>query len=82
MNEEINSINIPNNRNRNLQRLIRNLKGDIGNQLVCIYSSYMVDPVLWNWVGKKVEHSLSIDCSLNIFIFKLMDGNYYQKKDS
>ena len=73
MNGNIDGVSIPNNKNRNLQRLIRNLKAEINNQIVCVYSSYMIDPVLWNWVGKKVEYSLSMDSSLSIFIFKLME---------
>lgn len=80
LNEDIDGLIVPNNKNRNLQRLIRTLKGDINKQIVCIYSSYLIDPILWNWVGRRVEYSLKVDQSLNIFIFELQDNRYYIKE--
>ena len=50
-------ILIPTFKNRNLRRLIGNLSSSIRkmktgyDQTVSIYSSYIIDPILWLWIG-------------------------------
>lgn len=65
---------IPNNKNRNLQRLIGTLSSSIRSmrtgyeQTVSIYSSYVIDPVLWMWIGNSCD--LVIDITLSTLVVR------------
>jgi hypothetical protein len=67
---------IPNNKNRNLQRLIGNLGSSIRKvhsgylQTISVYSSHLFDPVLWLWIGSKNQYRLSADSSLSFLVFE------------
>lgn len=70
------SITIPIHKNRNLRRLIGNLSSSIRKmqtgyaQTVSIYSSYVVDPVLWMWIGSNKNYDIAMDLSLSMFILR------------
>lgn len=63
-------ISIPTYKNRNLRRLIGNITSNIRKkhtgytQNVAIYSSYMIDPILWLWVGSNKDYDIVSDISL------------------
>lgn len=79
MNQDIkfNHKQIPNNINRNLRRLIGNLSGLIRSmqsgysQTVSVYSSYIIDPVLWMWIGSNKSYDIVTDISLSTLIIRL-----------
>ena len=67
---------IPIQRNRNLRRLIGNLASSIRRihsgyaQTVSIYSSYVIDPVLWMWIGSSKSYDLVVDMTLSVFVVR------------
>lgn len=71
-----NSITVPNKRNRNLKRLLSNLNSYIRTvhtgytQTVSIYSSYVMDPILWMWVGSHKKYDIVTDKSLSILFLR------------
>jgi hypothetical protein len=68
--------NIPLSINRNLQRLTSNLSCHIRKlhtgyqQNISIYSSYIIDPVLWLWLGNYNNHNIICDYTLENIIVK------------
>lgn len=70
------SITIPINRNRNLRRLIGNLASSIRKmhtgyaQTVSVYSSYVIDPILWMWIGSHKSYDIVADMSLSVIIIR------------
>ena len=68
-----NKVLIPTQFNRNLTRLTNNLatlirKLDTGYvQTVSIYSSYLMDPILWLWIGSIRSSDVVLDMSLSTF---------------
>lgn len=67
---------IPLSINRNLQRLTGNLSSNIRKlqteyqQNISIYSSYVIDPILWMWLGNHNNHNIITDYTLdNIIIY-------------
>ena len=73
-------ITIPQHKNRNLRRLIGTLASSIRgmhtgySQTVSMYSSYVVDPVLWMWIGSSKSSDLVIDISLSTLIIRDNSG--------
>lgn len=71
--ENINPMEIPVKNNRNLNRLLANIKSSMfknvynHNQTISLYSSYAIDPILWLWIGLK--STLSIDITGTILLF-------------
>lgn len=69
-------INIPTHKNRNLRRLIGNLASSIRKmhtgyaQTVSVYSSYVIDPILWMWVGSCKHYDIVTDISLSSLIIR------------
>lgn len=69
-------IIIPVQKNRNLRRLIGELSSSIRSmhtgydQTVSIYSSYVIDPILWMWIGNNKPYDLVIDISLSTLIIR------------
>ena len=67
---------IPLSINRNLQRLTSNLSCHIRKlhtgyqQNISIYSSYIIDPVLWIWLGNQNNHDITNDYTLENIIIK------------
>lgn len=67
---------IPIDKNRNLRRLIGNISSSIRKmhtgytQTISIYSSYIMDPVLWLWIGKNRDYDIYLDSTLSVFIIK------------
>lgn len=76
------AINIPVSRNRNLRRLIGNLGSSIRRmhtgyaQTVSIYSSYVIDPVLWLWIGSSKSYDIVADMSLSTLIVRNRDKGF------
>src|SRR3972149_6883713 len=70
------SITIPLNKNRNLRRLIGDLTSPIRKmhtgyaQTVSIYSSYVIDPILWMWIGTQKSYDIVADISLSTLIIR------------
>lgn len=68
--------NIPLSINRNLQRLTSNLSCNIRKlhtgyqQNISIYSSYVIDPVLWIWLGNHNNRDIISDYTLENIIIK------------
>jgi hypothetical protein len=68
--------NIPLSVNRNLQRLTGNLICAIRKlhtgyqQNISIYSSYIIDPILWSWLGNNNDHDVVVDYTLNNIIVR------------
>lgn len=67
---------IPTTRNRNLHRLIkettrsmRDVKKD-HEEKIAIYSSYIVDPILWMWIGSKSKYDVVPDISGSALIIR------------
>lgn len=73
---ENNTISIPLSKNRNLSRLLSNLTSNIRmmhsgyTQTVSIYSSYVMDPVLWMWVGSNKSYDIVSDITLSIIAIR------------
>ena len=67
---------VANGRNRNLNRLIKNLSSSIRrvntgySQTVSVYSSYKIDPVLWMWIGSDKNYDVVTDTSLTTLIIR------------
>jgi hypothetical protein len=63
-------------RNRNLRRLVGNLTSNIRRmhtgyaQTVSIYSSYVIDPILWLWIGSKNNEDVVSDMSLSTLVIR------------
>ena len=63
-------------RNRNMRRLLGNLTGAIRKmhtgytQTLSIYSSYIIDPVLWLWIGASDPVDVVVDMSLSTIIIR------------
>jgi hypothetical protein len=77
MNHKISSRKpIPLTSNRNLQRLIGNIASRIRqmrtgySQTVSIYSSYVIHPILWMWIGSNKSYDIVSDLSLNVIIIR------------
>lgn len=70
------SVIIPSNRNRNLNKLLSRLIASIKkvhsgySQTVSIYSSHVIDPVLWMWIGSKKKYDIIPDMSLSFLIIR------------
>lgn len=70
------TIIIPTHKNRNLRRLIGNLGSSIRKmhtgyeQTVSIYSSYVIDPILWMWIGSNKNSDIVSDFSLSTLIIR------------
>jgi len=68
--------NIPLSINRNLQRLTSNLSCYIRKlhtgyqQNISIYSSYVIDPILWIWIGNRNNRDIISDYTLENIIIK------------
>lgn len=68
--------NIPLSINRNLQRLTSNLSCHIRKlhtgyqQNISIYSSYVIDPILWMWIGNRNNRDITSDYTLESIIIK------------
>ena len=68
--------NIPLSINRNLQRLTNNLSCYIRKlhtgyqQNISIYSSYIIDPILWMWIGNRNNCNITSDYTLENIIIK------------
>lgn len=68
--------NIPLSINRNLQRLTSNLSCNIRKlhtgyqQNISIYSSYIIDPILWIWIGNHNNRDIITDYTLENIIVK------------
>lgn len=79
LNAEHNTDVIPTSKNRNLRRLIGNLRSSIRRmytgyeQTVSIYSSYVVDPILWMWIGSNKKYDIVSDMSLSTLIVRQDD---------
>jgi len=62
------------NSNRNLQRLISTIKNSIRkldtgyHQSVSIYTSFIIDPLLWMWIGSNKNYNIITDSTLNTLI--------------
>ena len=71
-----NKIFLSAHQNRNLTRLSNSLatfirKLDTGYaQTVSVYSSYVIDPVLWLWIGAIHKRDVVLDMSLSTFIIR------------
>lgn len=63
-------------RNRNLRRLLGNLASSIRRmhtgytQTVSIYSSYIMDPILWLWIGSEDNEEVVSDMSLSTLVIR------------
>lgn len=63
-------------RNRNLRRLLGNLSSSIRRihtgytQTVSLYSSYIIDPVLWLWIGNDDTVDIVTDISLSTLVIR------------
>lgn len=63
-------------RNRNMRRLLGNLSSAIRKmhtgytQTLSIYSSYIIDPVLWLWIGSTDTNDVVADMSLSTIIIR------------
>ena len=61
---------------RNLQVMINKIKEDIDNvgsgykQTISVYSSYIIHPVLWMWIGNDKTYDIVSDLSLTILILR------------
>jgi hypothetical protein len=70
------SSTIPTSCNRNLRRLMGNLASAIRkmhtgySQTVSIYSSYVMDPILWMWIGSKKSYDIAVDMGLSTLIIR------------
>lgn len=68
--------------NRNLKRMLGLLTSSIRkmetgfSQTVSIYSSYILDPVLWTWIGETKDYDIVSDMSLSMIILRINNGNY------
>jgi hypothetical protein len=66
--------------NRNLQRLSDSLTNNMRkmetgyDQTVSIYSSYVIDPVLWLWIGSTASYDIAIDKSLSTFVVRSLNS--------
>lgn len=69
--------------NRNLTKLLLSLsnsikKIDTGHpQTVTIYSSYVIDPLLWTWIGSTKNYDIVTDMSLSAIIIRVKDSPAY-----
>lgn len=67
---------VPTHKNRNLRRLIGNLASSIRKmhtgyaQTVSVYSSYVIDPVLWMWIGSRKSYDIVTDFGLSTLIIR------------
>lgn len=70
------NFNIPIKNNRNLRRLIGNLSSSIRKshtgykQTVSVYSSYIIDPILWMWIGSNKNREIVTDLSLTTLFIR------------
>jgi hypothetical protein len=89
------SVIIPTHKNRNLRRLIGNLSSSIRKmhtgyaQTVSVYSSYVIDPILWMWIGSPKNYDIVIDLSLSTLIIRNFQNsspfaqqNHFSEKNS
>jgi hypothetical protein len=83
------TVVIPTHKNRNLRRFIGNIASSIRKmhtgyvQTVSIYSSYVIDPVLWMWIGSKKNYDIVTDITLSILIVRLSSPDvFYQSQNS
>lgn len=62
--------------NRNLKRLISNISSNLRkmhtgySQTISIYSSYVIDPILWLWIGSNKSYDIVADMSLSTLIIR------------
>ena len=69
-------ILINKNNNRNLRRLIGNIKSSIRklhtgfSQSVSVYSSFIIDPLLWMWIGSNRDYDIKSESTLSTLIIK------------
>jgi hypothetical protein len=65
--------------NRNLRRLIGNIKSSIRklhtgfSQSVSVYSSFIIDPLLWMWIGSNREYDIKSETTLSTLIIKYLE---------
>lgn len=70
------TVTLPTGKNRNLRRLIGNLSSSIRkmhtgySQTVSIYSSYIIDPILWMWIGSNKDYDIVSDLSLSTLVIR------------
>jgi len=63
-------------KNRNLKHLIDNLSKEINilntgyKQTISLYSSYIIHPILWLWIGTNKEYDIVSDISLSTLIVR------------
>lgn len=73
------SISVPIHKNRNLRRLIGNLSSSIRKmhtgyaQTVSVYSSYIIDPILWMWIGSRKSYDIVGDLGLSTLVLRTHD---------
>jgi hypothetical protein len=66
-------------KNRNLRRLIGNIRSSIRkmhtgfSQTVSIYSSYIIDPILWMWIGSTSNYDIITNDTLCSLILRIND---------
>lgn len=64
---------------RNLSKLINNLKSSIKNfhsgyyQTVSVYSSYIIHPILWTWIGSRKSYDIVSDLSLTVLTIRPLE---------
>lgn len=75
-------IRIPTHNNRNLKRIIGNLASTIRkshtgySQTVSIYASYVMDPILWMWIGSCKSYDVVGDMTGSLIVVRSsIDGN-------
>jgi hypothetical protein len=55
-----------------IETIIKNIKREnyLYSQSVNIYSSYVIDPILWTWIGSKKNYDIVTDMSLSFLIIR------------
>lgn len=71
-----NRILINKNNNRNLRRLIGNIRSSIRklhtgfSQSVSVYSSFIIDPLLWMWIGSNRDYDIKSESTLSTLLIQ------------
>lgn len=80
-------FSIPVNKNRNLKRIIGYLASSIRKmhtgyaQTVSVYSSYVIDPVLWMWIGSRKSYDIITDITLSVIIVRQTESCSILQRD-
>ena len=67
---------LTNMKNRNMQILVNSLRIEMNKiktgymQTVSIYTSYVIDPVLWMWIGQNKNYDIVSDLSLSMIVVR------------